>query len=243
VRRTIAALAAISTIALCATTALAAGPTGDPAAIAFYRHAVRATNALPAYVQSQSGYVRIDDSLGPKRFAHWAWGWDQFQPGYVAANERLVLAQRGGHTVWIDDTLTASTKGCSSPRCRQAVPIELVITKAAAYDGLISSGTHASCFVRESLRNVPYAVGSPWWATVGEFSKVQPDGSLSEVTSRFSAGGQLVTETDWISNGSNLFARSVLRLAAGTGRPAYGYRNTDAQVASSPKLPALTLCS
>ena len=242
-RRAIAALAAIAAIALSAPTALAAGPTGDPAAIALYRHAVEATNALPAYVQSQSGYVRIDDSLGPRRFAHWAWGWDQFQPGYVSATERLVLAQRDGRTVWIDDTLTASTKGCGSPRCRQAVPIELVITKTHAFYGLISSGTHASCFVREPLRDVPYAVGSPWWSTEGEFSKALQDGSLTKVTSRFSAGGQLVTETDWIANASQRFARSVLRLAAGTGHPAYGYANTDAQVAAAPHLPALTLCS
>jgi hypothetical protein len=241
--RAFVAAAVFAAVALAASAALAAGPTGDPATIALYREAVAATNALPDYVQSQSGYVRIEDSLGPKRFAHWAWGWDQVQPGYVAATEQLVLVQHRGRTVWIDDTLTASTKGCGSPRCRQAVPIELVITRTRAYYGLISSGTHASCFVRESLRDVPYAVGSPWWSVVGAFSKAQPDGRDTEVTSRFAAGGQLVTESDWITNASRIFARSVLRLAVGSGHPAYAYRNTDTRLAAAPHLPALTPCS
>jgi hypothetical protein len=242
VRRLAVPLAAVAAAVLAASTAIAAGPTGDPAAIALYRQAVRATNALPAYVQSQAGYVRIQDSLGPMRFAHWAWGWDQFQPGYFPATERLVLVQRHGVTEWLDDTLTASTKGCQSPSCREAVPIELVITRTQVFAGLISSGSTAPCFVREPMHDAPYTAGSPWWTTTGQFAKARPDGPLTEITSRFSAGDQVVTESDWIATSTHLFAKSALHFAATHGHRAYTFSNTDRRLDRAPKLPSLTLC-
>jgi len=242
-RRVATGLVALLACLLVASAALAAGPTGNPSAIAMYRHAVRVTNDLPAYVQSQTGYVRIQDSLGPTRVAHWAWGWDQFQPGYFPAAEHLVLAQRGGHTVWIDDTLTSAPAGCHSPRCRKAVPIEFLITKTRAYYGLISSGSTASCFVREALRDVPYGVGSPWWTPAGQFFKPKPDGARTQITSKFVVGHQLVTEDDWITRSTSVFAKSVLHVAAGAGHPGYSYRNTDTRLSTAPHFPKLTLCS
>ena len=234
-------------IALSTTAAVAepaAGPTGSRAGIALFRAAAHATNALPAYIQSQSGYVRISDSLGPKRTAHWAWGWDQFQPGYYPAIERIVIAQRHGRTVWIDDVLTASTKGCHSPRCRQAVPIQLVITRTQAFYGLISSGSTASCFVREPLRHVPYAAGGAWWSTLaGHYDAPTPSRSSLEVTSQFTIGGQAVVESDWVARSSHLFDKSVLHIARGRAHPAFSYSNSDARLARAPHLPPLTLCS
>ena len=241
-RRVVASLAVLGAVALGATTALAAAPTGDPQAIATYRQAVAATNALRGYVQSQSGYVRIQDSLGPTRYAHWAWGWDQFQPGYHPATEHLVLAQRGGRTVWIDDTLSAAPKGCRSPRCRLAVPIEIVITRTRAYYGLIS-GSKSYCFTREPLSDVPYTVGYRWWTTAGQYAKARPDGPLTEITSRFTIVHQPVTESDWITTSTHLFAKSTLRFAAGGGHLAYAFHNVDVQLTAAPHLPKLTLCS
>jgi hypothetical protein len=242
VRRAVASLVAGTTIAVATATALAAGPTGDPAAIALFRRAVAVTNALPAYVQTQSGYVRIQDSLGPRKFAHWAWGWDQFKPGYHPATERIVIDQRHGRTVWIEDTLTAAPKGCGAPSCRQAAPIEFVITPTHAYYGLISSGSSPPCFNPWPRRHVPYAAGSPWWTTAGSFAAPVPDGALTELRSKLSIDGRVVTEHDWVSRSSHVFERSALRLAAGAGLPSFTYRNTDARLTSAPHLPALTLC-
>jgi hypothetical protein len=245
-RRTIRAAVGVAACALVATPAsgaLAAGPTGDPGAIALYRSAVTATNALPAYVQTQTGYVRIQDSLGPKKFANWAWGWDQFQKGYHPAAEHLVIAQRHGRTLWIVDTMTSAAKGCHSPSCREAIPIMLVITRTHAYYGLISSGSLPTCFNPRPLAHVPYSVGTPWWVTAGKFSKPVPDGALTEVTSRFTVGGQAVTEADWITNASHLFTRSSLHLAAGDGHPAFAYRNADTRLTTAPHFPKLQLCS
>jgi hypothetical protein len=216
--------------------------TGDPHAIALYRAAVRTTNDRPAYVQAQSGYVRIEDSLGPRRTAHWAWGWDQFQSGFHPATERILIVQRAGRVRWIEDTLTASTKGCHSPSCRLAVPIEFLITPTHAYYGLVSTGSTASCFVPEALTHVPYSAGIAWWTTAGAYAPARPHGALTEVTSRYRSGGQQVVESDWITTSSRLFAKSVLQVAAGHGHPAFSFRNADSMLAAAPRFPRFSLC-
>jgi len=240
VRRGIAVLGTLAVLAL-AVPAAAAGPTGDPQAIALFREAARATNALPAYVITQSGYVRIDDSLGPRRRVHWAWGWAQAQPGYRAATERLVVVQRGGRTAWLEDTITPTAASCRDD-CG-VVPIELVITHSAAYDGLVSSGTSASCFERVSVLRVPYPAGGPWWTAVGTLARPVRAGTLTSITSQFPTGPQLVRETDWVRTATNLFARSTVAVAAGGGRPAFAYRSTDTPLAHVPRFPSITLCS
>jgi hypothetical protein len=228
---------------LAATPVAAAGPTGDPRAIAIYRAAARATNELPAYVITQSGYVRIFDSLGPKRRVHWAWGWDQGQPGYRPATERLVLVQRDGRTAWIEDTLTPTARSCRGG-CA-VVPIELLITPTAAWDGLVSSssGTSAGCFVRVATTHAPYVAGGPWWATVGALSAPVRSGRLTEITSRFALASREVRESDWLTTATRLFARSVVQVAPGGGTPGFTYASSDATLARVPRFPSITLCS
>ncbi len=225
-----------------ATAALAAGVSGDPASLALYRSAVRATNALPAYVQRQSGYVQISDSLGPKRTVHWAWGWDQFQPGFHPATERILIVQHDGRVAWIEDTISASSKGCHSPSCRKALPIELLITPTKDFDGLISSGSSASCFVAVTPNHIPYSAGVPWWSTAGDYQPSQRHGSLTEVTSTYKSGGQELTESDWITTSTKRFDKSVFRIAKGHGHPAFSFRNADAPLAATPTFPAFSLC-
>jgi hypothetical protein len=241
-RTALGVLAGSVALSLGATVALAAGVSGDPAALALYRSAVRATNALPAYVQLQSGYVQISDSLGPTRVVHWAWGWDQFQPGFHPATERIVIVQHAGRVAWIEDTLSASSKGCHSPRCRKALPIELLITPTKDFDGLISSGSSASCFVAVSANHIPYSAGVPWWSTVGNYQPLQPHGLLTEVTSTYHSGGQELTESDWITNSTKRFDKSVFRIAKGHGHPGFSFRNADDPLAATPHFPAFSLC-
>jgi hypothetical protein len=227
---------------LAATPAGAEGPSGSPASIALFKAASRATNALPAYVVAQSGYLRVKDSLGPVRTIHFAWGWAQFQPGYRAASERLVLVQRKGTVRWLEDTLTPTPCGTTS-RCPHMVPIELLVTTKAAFEGLVSSGTSASCFERVGLAHVPYPAGGAWWAPVGHLAPPALDGALTEITSRFTSGGQPVTESDWLHTTSRVFAKSVVRVAKGGGRKAFTYRNTDTALRRAPRFPRLILCS
>jgi hypothetical protein len=236
-----ALVAAVLLAVVVGSPALAAAPTGSPTSIALFRAAARSTNALPASVIAQSGYVRVRDSLGPVRTIHWAWGWAQAVPGYRPATEHLVLVQRHGKVQWLEDTLTPAA--CSSSRCPHMVPIELLVTPTTAFEGLVSSGTAASCFQRVGLTHVPYPAGGAWWAPVGTLSPPDLEGSLTEITSRFSSGPQPVTESDWVRTTSHRFSRSVVRVAAGGGRPSFGYHSTDSALPHAPRFPRLTLCS
>lgn len=244
-RTALGALAAGAALAVGASAALAAGQSGvsgDPATVALYRSAVHTTNALPAYIQRQSGYVEISDSLGPKRVVHWAWGWDQFQKGFYPATERILLVQHHGRVAWIEDVLSASSKNCHSPSCRKALPIELLLTPTKDFDGLISSGSVASCFVQVSPQHVPYAAGVPWWTTAGDYEPAQQHGALTEVTSTYHSGGQALTESDWITTSTRRFDKSVFTIAKGHGHPGYGFRNADDPLARAPRFPKFSLC-
>ncbi len=243
VRAALGALAATLAGSLGATVALAAGgASGDPASLALYRAAAHVTNALPAYVQRQTGYVQISDSLGPTRYVHWAWGWDQFQPGYHPATERILIVQHAGKVAWIEDTLSASTKGCHSPSCRKALPIELLITPTHDYDGLISSGTTASCFVAVSPNHIPYSAGVAWWTVAGAYRPAEQHGPLTEITSTYRSGGQELTESDWITTATRQFDKSVFTIAKGHGHPGYTFRNADTALAAAPRFPRFSLC-
>ena len=167
-------------LAVGASAALAAGQSGvsgDPATVALYRSAVHTTNALPAYIQRQSGYVEISDSLGPKRVVHWAWGWDQFQKGFHPATERILLVQHHGRVAWIEDVLSASSKNCHSPSCRKALPIELLLTPDHGLRRAHLVGERR-VVLRPGVRpqHVPYAAGFPWWTTAGDYEPAQQQG-------------------------------------------------------------------
>jgi hypothetical protein len=244
--RRAAAIAAVLAVAISgpafAATVRTTGPTGSPASIALFRTASRSTNALPAYVIAQSGYVRVRDSLGPVRTIHWAWGWAQFQHGYRPATERLTLVQRGGTVRWLEDLLTPAACPTTS-RCPHMVPIELLVTTKAAFEGLVSSGSAASCFERVALAKAPYPAGGAWWAPFGRLSPPALLGALTEITSRFTSGPQPVTESDWLRTTAPRFTKSVVRVAAGGGRRAFSYHSTDTKLAKAPRFPALTICS
>jgi hypothetical protein len=242
-RGALVVLAAGVALSLGATGALAAGVSGNPKSLALYRTAVRATNALHAYVQVQSGYIHIEDSLGPTQYAHWAWGWDQFQPGFHPATERIMIVQHDDKVAWIEDTLTSATKDCHSPSCRLALPIEFLITSTRAYYGLISSGSTAPCFHPETTAHVPYSAGVAWWSTVGDYAPSHPHGTLTEITSTYRSGGQRVTESDWITASTKVFDKSTFVIDKGHGHPAFSFRNTDTPLAAAPRFPRVTLCS
>ncbi|HUD69134.1 MAG TPA: hypothetical protein VMQ40_02735 [Acidimicrobiales bacterium] len=218
------------------------GATGNPAAIAFYRVAAARTDALPAYVLNQTGWMRASDSV-KKNQVTWAWGFAQFKsrlPVYPA-REHIVLVQHAGSTVWLEDVITPIDARCHAVKCRQ-YPIEIVVHRAEAYEGIVLP-TGAKCFKREALRKVPYTVGTPFWVAVGDFAPKVVHGVLTEITSTYVNEGQHVSETDLITTRTKLFAVSEMHAAPAAGRRPFSYRITDGRLARVPRSPRITLCS
>jgi hypothetical protein len=242
-RRRLAAVALVVAASAVVLPLDAFGATGNPAAIALYRVAAARTDAQPAYVLNQTGWVRASDSVR-KNQVTWAWGFAQFKSRLKVypAREHLVLVQHAGSTVWLEDTITPIDPGCRTAACKQ-YPIEIVVHQRVAYEGIILSGHSAACFRAEPLRKVPYTVGSPWWVAVGHFAKKVVRGTLTEITSTYINEGQVVTERDWITTKTKLFSESMMRAAATGGRQAFSYRITDGRLAKVPASPRISLCS
>ena len=218
------------------------GATGNPAAIAFYRVAAAKTDALPAYVLNQTGWMRASDSV-QKNHVTWAWGFAQFHSRLVVfpAREHIVLVQHAGSTVWLEDVITPINARCHALACKQ-YPIEIVVHRTVAYEGIVLKGG-AKCFKKEALRKVPYTVGTPFWVAVGHFAPKVVHRALTEITSTYVNEGQHVRETDLITTTTKLFAVSEMHAAAAPARRAFSYRITDGRLAKVPRSPRITLCS
>lgn len=216
--------------------------TGNAAAIAFFRVAAARTDALAAYVLNQNGWMRASDSV-PKDQVAWAWGFAQFKSRIriYPARERIVVVQHKGSTSWLQDTVTPIDTACKKPACRQ-YPIEIVVFRSEAFEGIVLSGASAKCFKREARNKVPYTVGAPWWTVVGHFSPEVVRGALTQITSTYGNEGQLVTETDLIATKTHLFAQSHMHASPATGRRAFNYRIADGRLARVPRAPSITLC-
>jgi hypothetical protein len=238
-----AVLVALATTVAFPLDAFGFGATGNAAAIRFFRVAATTTNALPAYVLVQNGWMRASDSVAKDQVA-WAWGFAQFDSRIriYPARERIVLVQHGGTPVWLEDLITPLDPGCHQAACRQ-YPIEIVVHRTQAYEGIVLSGGHAKCFKKEALDKVPYTVTAPFWVAVGRFSKLVARGSLTQVTSTYGNEGQQVTETDLIATRTHVFAHSHMSAAAAAGRRAFVYWIAHGRLATVPKAPAITLCS
>jgi hypothetical protein len=236
------ALAALLATVLPAAATSSAGATGNPQAIALYRAAANKTNSLRAYVILQTGYVRFDDAVGSPSELSWAWGSDQWQPGYFRASERMVLVQTKGRTDWILDTLTPLRGHCDGT-CRHVFPIEMFITRGGAFAGLALSGSRAPCYKHEALSRVPYGVGTRWWSAYGRFAPLVRAGAQATITARYPDGTQQRTEVDTVGIVSHLFEHASFRDTPAGKLRGYTFHQEIRVLARAPSVPELDICS
>jgi hypothetical protein len=238
------AAAVIGVVALPVLAAASSSSTsGNAAAIKLYQQTATTMNRLPAYVIHQAGYVRIRTSIGKHRVTEWAWGEDQFQKNEVATNETIVLVQHAGNVTYIEDTLRPQKTCAQGGACPTILPLQFVITEKAAFAGIVSSGTTAGCFAKESLDVVPYAAGFAWWYAVGNFAKAVVKGGLTGLTSRYPNTGQEETEVDWLVTKSKHFTKSIFRVAAAPHHVAYTFDASYKILRAAPKAAHVVLCS
>lgn len=245
VARHLAALAGMAMLLSVATTAGAASQpsaTGNAQAIALYRAAANATNALPAFIINQTGYVRISTTIGKPDRLNWAWGMDQWHRGYYPAREHIVLVQSHGHTDWIEDTLVPMDASCGDS-CLHVFPIQFFITRGGAFAGIVLSGSNAPCFQHEKLSRVPYGVGTRWWFAYGHFAPLTHSGAITTVTSRYPNEGQWQTEVDGVTTKSHHFVRSTFRIAPRGKLRGFSFHQVDGVPSALPAVPDIEICS
>jgi hypothetical protein len=231
--------------------ALAAGPTGDTATIALVRAIAANTNAQTAIEIVQSGYMTESRHVGTPASFSFRWGYGGVPSGSVRATETITYAQWHGDVRWLTDVLravpAACPKGQTCPPGPSIAPIELFVTRAAAFAGVVDEPHGVvGCFEHESFKAVPYRAGEPWWSAVGDYRPKVTRGNQTLVTDTYSwADGQHVTEIDSIDNKTRLFSASVFHVARGASAALVGFSfaQRDTALATAPAAPRVTRCS
>jgi hypothetical protein len=231
-----------------AAVALAASATGDPATIRLFRDVAATTNAQPAMQMVQSGYMTESDHLGAPSTFSYRWGFATVPKGFVRASEAITYAQHAGRVVWVTDVLTGAAPGCpQGSGCASATPIELLITRVAAFAGLVDRPDGAvGCFVREPFSNVPYRAGGRWWTAIGDFRPMALRGNQALVTLTYAwSDGRHVVERDSIDRASDLFNASNFHVGrgVGAGQAPFSFAQMDTALSYAPPAPRVTLCS
>ena len=180
-----AALAASAVLVGTAAVALAAGATGDGATIRLFRDVAANTNAQPAMQITQSGYMTESARVGSPSVLLVPLGVrGACRRASSAPPRRSPTPSIDGRVVWVTDVLDGSAPGCAAASgCPQPTPIELLITRVAAFAGLVDDpGGAVGCFVREPFTNVPYRAGGRWWTAIGDFRPMALRGNQALIT-------------------------------------------------------------
>lgn len=240
-----AAVLAVALLWCTGSVALGAGATGDGATIRLFRDVAARTNAQPAMQIVQSGYMTEAAHVGSPRSFSYRWGFGDVPAGSLRSTETITYAQQHGRIVWVTDVLRA-TRCHPGVACTAPAPIELFVTKVAAFAGVVDRphGTVA-CFVREPFTNVPYRAGGRWWTAIGFFRPMIVRGNQVLVTDLYSwSDGQHVIERDSIDRRASLFAASVVHVEKGSKASAapFSFSQKDTALAFAPRAPKVTLC-
>lgn len=145
----------------------AAGPTGDPKAIALARAEARAYTRIPAENYTQTGFIEMTDQEGRTSYLSYLWGQTRLRPGWAWATEHGTIALRRGRILWWRDQLTPPP--CHLVGVCHQIPVELVAERVGAFWAFGDSANH-TCFSRLRRGSTPVTVGEIADQTLGRFS-------------------------------------------------------------------------
>lgn len=227
---------------------------GNAAAIALYRQAVAATNALATLQDVYHGYYWMWDNataLGDRGSFNLRWGYaTKPVANMVAATATEVIHSAAGKQSWYTVVFTPTC--ASGSNCVSSMkPIEFYIAPGGGYWGFAKSAGHVSCWNR-AARDAPWinkdfvVSTSGTWSTYGHFLPLITRGNQILVTSTYVShqDGATVTETDSINASTKLFTGSTYRVSRST-HPVYAahrYAVVETDLTSSPSAPVLHLC-
>ena len=213
---------AVLAVSVCFASAAAAGggPSGDPAAIAFYRQVESAYGSVHALVATRRGFFSYTAAGSAFSFRYG----QKPPPGFRVASERLLYVFRNGRTTKFVDTARAG-----------GMPPLTVIQDASGLWGKVSN-----CYAHSPGASNFGGVGQRFVGVFGDFSPLQHSGSTVIVHSTYPWGktGARATEVDRISAATNL----ILSLSGHVNGPAsFGWSLSGFRQQGAPtKLPTPT---
>jgi hypothetical protein len=215
------------------------GPSGNRAAIGFYRIVQRAMDAQRALRYSDTGYAWILEDLSAGSF-HVRWGRPAFA-GSVPAREQVTATLRHGRVAWVRDDLTPTGRSSTG---RKQYPLEVIADSAGIFWRFRLPGKTFACYGTYSGQTGFWSVGSAPVGLFGHFHALRMQGRNVLATSSFPYdASQTETETDTINPHNHLLIASRFRVSRGTAtEPAFTYSSSWSYPGHALPLPAIKLC-
>lgn len=220
----------------CAASAFAAaGPTGNPKAIAIARAEARAYTRIGVETYTETGFMQMTDAEGKTSYVTFAWEQTKLRPGWVWATEHGVVALSHGRVVWWRDDLIPPP--CTGAGLCHQIPVELLSEPSGAYYAFGNTAKH-TCFGRLRGKQ-PVMVGVQWNRVIGHFSPPVFGPGVVKLTYTFPLGsGESARETDTLSSHTHLptSGRSVIN-------GSHTIRFSTSHPAAAPSTPNVNVCA
>jgi len=212
--------------------------TGNAAAIALARSNAAATDRMGTQFDTETGYLVIRETTGPRWSVSWKYGLGRVPAGYVPAVEHLTIGLHDGRVTWLSDLMIPS---CAKARCAGSLrPLYVLETSKGLYGRF--NGSTSGCYSTMHGTIDGYFIGYDETALAGTYAPLRQAGPNDILTSTVRAGGTRTwTEVAVISRATRLQSEITVHSSAGDGVPAYSYRITFSYKAA-PVLPPPVTC-
>jgi len=236
----------LATAAIVTPASASSSATGDAAAIAAYRAAASATNALPVIQDTVAHLYFLKDSASSIR-QHGASGVQLVQgvtqPGFVTTRVVRTFRLSAGHIVWV---LTKVSPECATAgACRNAVAVQYFDT-ASSEETLLMSGASSRYCDAQSVPSAKalfgFTPGLGVWTLSGNFSSLARQGAQQVITSQYPSSGSTVTETDYVNAATRHFTKSVYVVAATSRSPRVTFSVAETDPLLVPATPHFRAC-
>ena len=215
---------AVAGVVLSATMVTGAGASslasGNAHAISLYTNAVKATNALPVLRDTSTDTFYLSDNIKTlTSYSTFAWLIKGVLPkapaGFVHAKSVTTYHLVRGFVSW---TTTLILPDCgSSANCKNSVGLEFYDTPSQEKLVILTGSRAKYCWAQTlsiSQATFAFTPHSGVWRTLGKYSPIRKVGRQTLFTAAYSSGGYPITETDYLSNATNHFNKSVYHYAA-----------------------------
>jgi hypothetical protein len=228
---------AVAALLASAAPASAAGPSGDPATIAFYRTVVAATAKRGGILMRVSGYT----SLYEARTGYFRWlDGEATPPSYVPAVDQVTIASAHGKLVWLYER-AVPLPSCSHIGQRTCEGLDLFLGPSGIFYRL----GNMSCWspAHGSVLGYTRPGEITGFALYGHFLPMRRVGNTVYVTSTYPWGKQVATEVDTIPYSTRLPSSDNVHVAAGAGLRAFTSNFTyRGWLVAEPPKPATPAC-
>ena len=217
-------------------------PSGNAAAIAFYRKVVAATRKMGGQEESFTGSYSVVD---PGTHG-WYTGGEAPRTGYVSANDQVWIGVSKERVTFVSDTITPGASASFSPfGLLLNSSGEFLLENGAPASFLSSAPTAYSCEGKttgEKWVGGFSKVGAPsGYGLFGHFEAMRRAGRNEIVTATYPWNAkQVATEVDTIPIATHLPIVSVTTVSPAVGLAGFSYRLTNRWYAKTPYPPRST---